>query len=884
MKTKITTPVISAAIIVIFAGGIVQGANGATCPSTDPTENYNCPLGPTFLLPSWGDIGGWNEAQYYSTIQLGDIDGDGAFELLSRYVDGLQINQFDSDTGQWIPVGNQLGLFSDEGGWGKPQYYSTIQLGDINGDGADELLARSAAGMNTYQWINTTNNQHWALLGQAGDPAFSDKESWDKARFYSTIQLGDVDGDGAEELLARSAAGMNTYHWDESTQAWTLLGKEGDPALSDEAGWDKPQFYSTIQLGDVNGDGAEELLARSAAGMNTYHWDKSTQAWKLLGKGGDPAFSDKAGWDKPQYYSTIQLGDIDGDGAEELLARSPDGMNTYQWEDSSESWVLLGEAGDPAFSDKESWDKSRFYSTIQLGDVDGDGAEELLARSASGINTYQWNDSQQSWMLLGIAANPALADSDWNKPYDYLTIQTANVDGKSGVELLGRGQYGIRTWFFDADTEEWQRYRPYGFQAFTGGEKDALDLLHNFLGFDDTHTVRGIYGTDTPNLLSTNQACIFPDASGQTVEEVCGSGGKLSNPPDTDCDGSPLSNPQNVTAADWTAVACEIYYELEDAILVADHFSELSGITTTLFIQEDSTQSAIIENLKLDSEKKSDGSYGTLFADILKLIGSIATPLDPEIGIPLTVTGNALSTAVGATSSISGSSANFSDKTLAKVLDDVSNFQIEIPASIVNQREFVAEDRDLLSAVAGLVNGRWQTLNTNGILSSSRLGFATWLYKTFLPTLWDKYEITKCKTEMFPNGSSSMCTSPDNGPYMEEYKDDGVDFTALLPKGEPSCSPSFGVACTFSAPPKDLVDKLWGKMASACIYDGSNAGWDYATCDLEIGSEIFGWPFKKVKGDPQPDEDTLPAPGDSFTDDKIRDLRDQLKAVMESNV
>jgi hypothetical protein len=34
--------------------------------------------------PAWGDIGGWDQPQYYATIQLADIDGDGRAELIGR--------------------------------------------------------------------------------------------------------------------------------------------------------------------------------------------------------------------------------------------------------------------------------------------------------------------------------------------------------------------------------------------------------------------------------------------------------------------------------------------------------------------------------------------------------------------------------------------------------------------------------------------------------------------------------------------------------------------------------------------------------------------------------------------------------------------------------
>lgn len=861
-------------VMAVFSGISFRPAVALTCPSTDPTENYNCSLGPTYVLPGWGDIASWNEAPYYSTIQLGDIDGDGAAELLGRYADGIQINRFDTDTGLWMPLGKP-GLFSDPDGWGAPRFYSTVQLGDINGDGGEELLARSAAGMNTYQWIES--EQSWEPLGKPGNPAYSDKAGWGHPQYYSTIQLGDIDGDGKAEMLARSSAGIETHQWNLAEKAWVPYGKQEVPDLSDHFGWDKAKYYSTIQLGDIDADGAEEMITRASVGMITYKWDKTELAWKQVSKQGDPQLSDAAHYDKPEYYSTIQLANICCTEQEELLVRSPQGMDAYVWDGSQ--WLLLAESS--LFSDASGWNKAEYYSTIQLADIDGDRSKEMLARSSAGMEFYKFDNAQHQWIQLGSPGEPALSDNSWKEASRYSTIQTADVDGDGSAKLIARGKFGIRTWFFDSDAKKWERYMPYGFPAVTGGKKAALALLHNVLDLDDTTTVRETYGTDTGALLTHSQGCLFADE--KSAAQICGENGKTVSPPTMDCNGKPLKVPAGVTAADWTAVACEIYDELENAKLVASHFSELSSITNTMFIQENSTQEAIIEDLKLDSKKKADGDYDSLFANIFKLVGSIAAPFAPEVGIPLTVAGNAISVAAGAAPS---TTSRFSDKTLSTVLNEVSSFQTQLPASNVDHRKYISGDPGLLGMVGQLVQGRWRDLDEIGMLSSSRLGFATWLYQAFLPSLWDKWEITGCSSTAF-----LRCGPPPDGKYMSKYKKHSTytDFTGLLPKQTP-CKrdgPIGGkytvTSCSWDTPASDLVDKIWDKISAECQYNGSNAGWDYSNCNVGIGDEVFDWPFKRKKGSPVPDDFASPEepfPDDIITNDKILDIRDQLESAL----
>ena len=51
-----------------------------SCPSIDPNQNYNCAIGPNYVLPGWGNVP-WSLPQHYQDILSGDLDGDGKDEL-----------------------------------------------------------------------------------------------------------------------------------------------------------------------------------------------------------------------------------------------------------------------------------------------------------------------------------------------------------------------------------------------------------------------------------------------------------------------------------------------------------------------------------------------------------------------------------------------------------------------------------------------------------------------------------------------------------------------------------------------------------------------------------------------------------------------------------
>jgi hypothetical protein len=86
--------------------------------------------------PLWSDARGWNQPQYYETIQFADIDGDGAAELLGRAPDsdpngsGIQVWKYDGTTSSWVQLPSGP-AWTDAAGWNQVQYYRTIQTARV---------------------------------------------------------------------------------------------------------------------------------------------------------------------------------------------------------------------------------------------------------------------------------------------------------------------------------------------------------------------------------------------------------------------------------------------------------------------------------------------------------------------------------------------------------------------------------------------------------------------------------------------------------------------------------------------------------------------------------------------------------------------------------
>ena len=326
---------------------------------------------------SWGgfsDAGGWNAGPYfYSTIRFPDLNGDGKADICGRGYGGIVCYL---GTGSGFTNGTNGPALANGSGvdgadWSNAMYYSTIQYPDINGDGKADIAVRGSAGIHLFLDDGNGNFSPPSSIG----PGWSDDPAsgWNYPQYYSTIQYPDINGDGKADICARSASSVTCYPW--TPTGWG--GGFDGPGWSDYWGFAAAEFYSTLRFADVDGDHKADVCVRGYAG---YQCVLSTGTGFGAGFGG-PALSDPNGWSNPLWYSTLQLGDVDGDGKADLCGR--DNLGVHCW--ISQGTAFASTPIDlPAFSDANGWGSALYASTIQLADVNGDGAKDVCGRGPSG--------------------------------------------------------------------------------------------------------------------------------------------------------------------------------------------------------------------------------------------------------------------------------------------------------------------------------------------------------------------------------------------------------------------------------------------------------------------------------------------------------------------
>lgn len=876
-----------AAVVLALASGAAPAA--AECPEKNPSYTGAC--GPTFVLPSWGDAGGWTKPEQYETIQLADVDGDGADELLGRTPAGLSIHTFDTTYGQWRPqvdakdrpivltefadppplgatnppgtgpwwnTGGFPGPFWKAGGdyerktdWTLPQYYDTIQAADIDGDGREEVLARSHDGLMVFKFTPSGPGRgSWQHVSTSWQ--LRDQDEWDAGPFYyATIGTGDFDGNGDAEVFARGAAGISILDWRRGS--WAGVANI-DEILSDGDGGRQPAYYTSLQAADLVGDKRDELIARDANGVVAYEFDPDTWHATLLAPSlYQRPFHDTSGLGfkdcpfykggpclgaAPAYYGTLQIANVWGRKEAELFARAPDGLHGYT--DPFDAQVPLGPVG--ALSDGSGYLDQEHWETIQFADIDGDRKAELLARGKDGLDAWRFESYQAT--KLTPTTPLALADDPWGEDRSYYsTIQTGDVDGDGREDVIARGPYGIRTWFYDRrGTGGWESYLPYGYSDFaTAGQKAAFAALnslarsHGYLTAAQD-TVRDLWTAVTEPTVDLRTVMT-------NIAEIAGCPKSDDLPPRYEsCPLPPGAS--GFTAAEWTAVVNRIVAELYQAALVMDYFHNPSNglrvVWQGMFVERLAELQAMARELGVEAvkDKRAEFDGREAFSTILGIVGALAgaVPGGEAFAAPLEIGAEVLSALPSATESLN---SEF-DSTLSELDTQFAAGVSDADLTMADQSQIIRQDANLLALVSELrARGTWK-LDPVAMESAGQQGFSLWVYKTLLPTMYVRYVITSCVTRTWPADDCEQ-DNETRARVAEPGIAKGADsrgFEMIGPPPDWGSSPCNGFKgeCHYEPLPDKIAETVWGPLSDTCAYDGStnSAVWRFDSCNVGV--------------------------------------------------
>jgi uncharacterized protein (DUF2141 family) len=368
-----------------------------------------------------------------NTMALGDVDGDGDEDLFwgDYFEPGIL---FIENTGTCQTpnlTGEPLPFPTDEPM--RTSGYNAPTVGDVDGDGDQDLLVGTLGG--AYN-PNTTTIDNFHFLEQTATGRFEHRTR----RFLSTLDYGaetvpvpvDLDGDGDLDLLVGNKIEQDDT---QNGKLFRLLnvGSRTEPRFREGGSVDVGGGYHLVPaFGDLDGDGDQDAVVGTwSANLRLYRNDATDGGVDLTMLDSTSVVLSRG------RNATPALGDLDGDGDLDLLAGEASGTLNF-WENTgtptrAEFTLITDEYADI--------DVGRRSLPI-LRDHDGDGDLDLLVGSeGEGIRLFR---------NVGSPTEPDFAEG---VPLELPIVEFAapaflDLDGDGDEDVLVGGQRG-GLWYFE---------------------------------------------------------------------------------------------------------------------------------------------------------------------------------------------------------------------------------------------------------------------------------------------------------------------------------------------------------------------------------------------------------------------------------------------------
>jgi uncharacterized protein (DUF2141 family) len=350
-------------------------------------ENTVSATSPVFAQRTGGanPLSGFN-ATSRSAPALGDFDGDGDLDLVSGRDDGgfaAFRNQRSKPIPKVLAEASLTGL--DAGN------LSTPALADLDGDGDLDLVSGERSGVFLYfRNTGTAINAAFVAVTGAANP-FNGLDVGD----YSAPAFGDFDGDGDLDLVSGELYGHFVYYQNTGNAinpAFVQVTGAGNPFNGLDAG-----KFSSPSLGDLDGDGELELVTGCDTGV--FHYYRNT------GTATSPAYLEQTGGSNPLNgfnagsYSTVALGDFDGDGDVDVIAGTNGGLFLYY--DNTGTRVTAAFAQLTGAANPLNGEDVGDGAAPSAGDVDGNGHLDLVTGNTAGTFYAHYLPEPARGLLLG---------------------------------------------------------------------------------------------------------------------------------------------------------------------------------------------------------------------------------------------------------------------------------------------------------------------------------------------------------------------------------------------------------------------------------------------------------------------------------------------------
>ncbi|GAB6013587.1 FG-GAP repeat domain-containing protein, partial [Viscerimonas tarda] len=386
--------------------------------------------------------------QVYAEPYVGDVDGDGAIEVVTlnasitygnNYSDSIFVYDADLTFKYGIPV--------------RPtKTYTTLPLaiGDVDRDGQVEIIYGTG-------FVNAGNPSNYRLQAYKVDATGSYSMLWESTDSYtdkplyngtttqpsSCISIADIDGDGTVEILCVDKIFVGENGNLLATLPETLSAAPTSP-VNKPSGRGMRYAASGVQndgflpaIGDIDGDGIQEIVG----GNTTYKVTINSRSNPAANTVDIVAYV-------PYGDGYTSLADIDGDGILDVVVITyndqnfpvtPARCNMYVWQGSSGSLIGAVEEPEPGPHPSTGVKPARATggSRAFIGDINGDKKPEICFTSYCMMNAYAYDSTTDSFTSLW-------TDKTTTDTSSATTMSMFDFDLNGEAELIYRDETHIR--------------------------------------------------------------------------------------------------------------------------------------------------------------------------------------------------------------------------------------------------------------------------------------------------------------------------------------------------------------------------------------------------------------------------------------------------------
>jgi len=283
---------------------------------------------------------------------------------------------------------NPGGVLAEWPAYGASQYGVNIAVGDLDGNGTDEIVTGAGPGAVFGPHVRGWNASGAPLPGV-------NFFAYGTNRFGVNVVTGDIDGDGRDEIVTGAGPGAI---FGPHVRGWNVDGSTVSAMNGvNYFAYGTPRFGVNVATGDIDGDGRDEIVTGAGPGAV---FGPHVRGWNYDGGVSTISGVNFFAYNTPKFGVNVATGDIDGDGIDEIITGAGPGVvfgpQVRGWNYDGQSLNAVGGVNFFAYNG------ARFGVVVGASDIDGDGADELL--TAPGPDENQ-PDRVRAWNVDGGSAS-----------------------------------------------------------------------------------------------------------------------------------------------------------------------------------------------------------------------------------------------------------------------------------------------------------------------------------------------------------------------------------------------------------------------------------------------------------------------------------------------